>query len=180
MMNLNRAAVRIASIAACQTWPLRHRVMWPHKSIDYVKVAEDDQGLHYGLFKLNDDGNSNRNDEESPVSVVSLFITTTTARKKTWDDHVSKDADDEYIFDEAQFRKFCTDTIHQGNGYGTMLLQYMFDSIQTEYPNVNRVWCNARKDKTKFYNMRFNMIETDETFVRGGIEYVIMETYLKQ
>ena len=174
-MNLNRAAVRIASIAACQTWPLRHRVMWPSKSIDYVKVEEDDHGLHYGLFK--DGSSSNRNNDDNPISVVSLFITpptTTTTRKKMEDD----DASD--VYDEAQFRKFCTDTSYQGNGYGTLLLKYMFDTIQTEYPNVNRVWCNARKDKTKFYNKRFGMVETDETFVRGDIEYVIMETYMKK
>ena len=168
-MNLNRGVVRIASIAASQTWPLRHRIMWPHKSIEYVKVAEDDHGLHYGLFR---DDSTNDDRGNHPISVVSLFITPSSKNNNEDDDAAAED--------EAQFRKFCTETSYQGNGYGTMLLQHMFDTIETEYPTVNRVWCNARKDKTKFYNQRFDMIETPETFVRGGIEYVIMETYLKK
>ncbi|WP_307321400.1 GNAT family N-acetyltransferase [Evansella vedderi] len=44
-------------------WELRHIVMWPDKDLEYVKLADDDQGIHYGLFK-----------NKVPVSVISLFI----------------------------------------------------------------------------------------------------------
>ena len=50
-------------IDASETWDLRHRVMWPEKSIDYVKLEEDKNGTHFGLFKGN-----------QLMSVVSLFI----------------------------------------------------------------------------------------------------------
>ena len=157
--------IRIASIAAHQTWSLRHRIMWPHKSIDYVKVPEDENGLHYGLYKDN-----------NIVSVVSLFITTPCSDRSSNNDSIA----------EAQFRKFCTETSEQGNGYGSMLLQHMFDELrkqeyspQQENVVVDRVWCNARIDKTGFYK-KFNMKETNETFERGGQEYVIMETQLLQ
>lgn len=53
----------IAQISAATTWPLRHRVMWPDKPLDYIKLAEDNTGLHYGLFL-----------DEQLVSVISLFI----------------------------------------------------------------------------------------------------------
>jgi len=55
--------VIVKEIEAADTWDLRHRVMWPGKSIDYVKLDEDENGVHFGLF----------NDEQL-VSVVSLFI----------------------------------------------------------------------------------------------------------
>lgn len=37
--------------------------MWPNKDFDYIKLDEDDQGIHYGLFVA-----------EELVSVVSVFI----------------------------------------------------------------------------------------------------------
>jgi predicted GNAT family N-acyltransferase len=54
----------IKEIDASETWDLRHRVMWPEKSIDYVKLEEDKNGTHFGLFKDN-----------QLISVVSLFVT---------------------------------------------------------------------------------------------------------
>ena len=44
-------------------WELRHQVMWPDKPFDYIKLEDDDLGIHYGLFK-----------GSSLISVISLFI----------------------------------------------------------------------------------------------------------
>ncbi|MNO12372.1 N-acetylglutamate synthase [compost metagenome] len=44
-------------------WQLRHEVMWPDRELDYVKLEDDDHGMHYGLFG-----------EEQLISVISLFI----------------------------------------------------------------------------------------------------------
>ena len=76
---------------------------------------------------------------------------------------------------EAQFRKFATLQKYQGKGYGTQLLGFVFD--QTIDYQVNMIWCNARADKTYFYQ-KFGMRETDNTFVKGGIDYVIMEKWI--
>ncbi len=43
--------------------------MWPEKSFDFIKLPDDDKGLHYGLFI-----------EERLISVVSLFIEARTAQ----------------------------------------------------------------------------------------------------
>ena len=43
--------------------------------------------------------------------------------------------------------------------------------------NIQSIWCNARSDKTTFYK-KFGMLETDKTFNKGGIDYVIMEKLL--
>jgi len=53
----------IKSITAEQTWPLRQSVMYPDFTIEQVKLADDAQGQHFGLFL----------DDELTV-VVSLFI----------------------------------------------------------------------------------------------------------
>lgn len=52
----------IAQISANETWPLRQKVMWPDKPIDYVKIPGDEQAAHYGLLVKN-----------RLVSIISLF-----------------------------------------------------------------------------------------------------------
>lgn len=72
----------------------------------------------------------------------------------------------------AQFRKLATRGSHQGNGYGSLLVNYLID-YATKH-EANKVWCNARSDKTDFYE-RLGLNVTDQTFHKGGIDYVIME-----
>ena len=45
------------------TWPLRQVVMYPNWSIEEVKLADDFEGIHFGLF-----------DKKALISVVSTFI----------------------------------------------------------------------------------------------------------
>lgn len=54
--------MEIKVITPEETLDIRQKVMWPDKSIDFVKVPEDQEGTHYGLF-LND----------RLISVISLF-----------------------------------------------------------------------------------------------------------
>lgn len=55
--------MEIKEIEASETWPLRHKVMWPNKPLDFVVLPNDEEGLHFGLFE-----------KEMLVSVISLFI----------------------------------------------------------------------------------------------------------
>lgn len=32
------------------TWELRHRVMWPDRDIEYIKLPDDPIGFHFGIF----------------------------------------------------------------------------------------------------------------------------------
>ncbi len=121
------------------TWNIRHEVMWPGQVIDYVKLPNDKNGSHFGLF-VND----------KLVSIVSAFISG----------------------EEAQFRKFATVKEEQGKGYGSKLLTYLMKELTTD--RIERIWCNARVDKTGFYE-RFGMKKTDRSFSKGGIDYIIME-----
>ncbi|MEO0580875.1 MAG: GNAT family N-acetyltransferase [Bacteroidota bacterium] len=56
-------SIIIQQIAYTDTWPIRHRVMWPEKPMDYIQLAQDPKGWHYGLFV-----------ETRLVSVISLFF----------------------------------------------------------------------------------------------------------
>ena len=40
--------------------------------------------------------------------------------------------------------------------------------------NIRKIWCTARVEKSKFYK-KFGINITNETFMKDGIEYVIME-----
>ncbi|CAD5257372.1 MULTISPECIES: GNAT family N-acetyltransferase [unclassified Imperialibacter] len=131
--------MEIRKIKAEDTWPVRHRVMWPNQPFDFVKVDEDHEGIHYGLFV-----------DDELVSIVSLFL---------------KDG-------KAQFRKFATEVQHQGKGYGTILLNYLLKEIEGH--RVSSVWCNARTEKAAYYE-RFGLHKTNATYMKGGIEFVVME-----
>lgn len=135
--------MEIKAIPAQLTWEVRHKAMWPNKPISYIKIENDAEGQHFGLYL-----------ENKLVSVISIFIIDT----------------------EAQFRKFATVPQYQGNGYGSRLLSYIFKEISEL--GIKRLWCNARLDKTSFYE-RFGMAPTQTTFERGNISYVIMESYLQ-
>lgn len=131
--------IEIQEIHYKETWDIRHKVMWPNQSIDYVKLSKDPTGLHLGLLV-----------KGKIVSIISVFITGK----------------------EAQFRKFATLTEEQGNGYGSKLLEYLMNKLAQM--QIMRVWCNARTDKTYFYE-RFGLTQTNEHFTKGGINYIIME-----
>lgn len=53
----------IKQIRSNQTLQIRHQVMWPNKPIDYVKLPNDKNARHFGLF-IN----------EELTSIISLFV----------------------------------------------------------------------------------------------------------
>jgi len=130
---------KIIEITAEQTIPIRHKVMWPNQPLEFVKLPEDDKGLHYGLYV-----------DDQLTSIISLFINGK----------------------EAQFRKFATLESHQGKGYGSILLNEIMQIAATE--SLTKIWCNARQSKTNYYT-KFGMKVTNKTYVKGGIDFVIME-----
>lgn len=63
MKNLEKMEHKILEIPVNKVLEIRHTVMWPTKSIDYVRLSNDEEGRHFGLF-INGE----------LVSVISLFI----------------------------------------------------------------------------------------------------------
>ncbi len=91
---------------------------------------------------------------EKMTAIISLFITN----------------------NEAQFRKFATLNEFQGLGYGTKLLHSIIELLKEE--GVKKLWCNARVEKTKFYE-KFNFKTTNKVYEKGGIEFVSVEREFK-
>lgn len=56
-------SIEIREINPEDTLDLRHRVMWPDHPMDFIKLPEDPDGIHFGLFK-----------NDQLISIVSLFI----------------------------------------------------------------------------------------------------------
>lgn len=54
---------QIKQISVLEVLPIRQKVMWPHKPIEYVKLPNDEIGEHFGLFL-----------EDKLISIISLFI----------------------------------------------------------------------------------------------------------
>lgn len=134
--------ITIAKVDKEKAWELRHKVMWPDKAFDHIKLEDDDLGIHFGLFK-----------ESILISIVSLFMNN----------------------EGAQFRKFATLQQEQGNGYGSVLLNYVIEEAKNR--GVKRIWCNARENKVNFYK-KFGLEESNYKFTKGGKSYVIMEKHL--
>lgn len=73
---------------------------------------------------------------------------------------------------DAQFRKFATLKKFQGYGYGTLLLKRILQICKEE--GIQKLWCNARIDKSEFY-LNFGLNPTTNTYTKGGIEFVVLE-----
>lgn len=91
--------------------------------------------------------------DDIPVSVLSLF---------------EKD-------NELQFRKFATLVEYQQKGLGSQLLEYVIEYAKQH--SYSKLWCNARQKVNGFYK-RFGFVETDRTYVRFGLHFVVMELEL--
>ena len=78
---------------------------------------------------------------------------------------------------KVQLRKFATSKNYQGKGYGTEMMNYIVNLATKQ--GKNTIWCNVRLTAINFYK-KFNFQETDETFTRKGIDYVIMEKQLNK
>lgn len=67
---------RICPVSAPDTYPLRHAVLWPDKPPEYVQLADDAHGHHYGTYL-----------DDELVAVISLFVHGTQARFRKFATH---------------------------------------------------------------------------------------------
>ncbi|KAK8092014.1 hypothetical protein PG997_002375 [Apiospora hydei] len=175
--NTGLPSFTIRAITPSETHNLRHRVLWPHKPLEYVQLEEDDQGHHFGVF-LEDASpllppnlqhlqqptqEGEEKDKSSvptePVSIISMFFAGDEANPKK----------------VARFRKFATDPQWQGRGVGSALLRYAIVFAVTE--GAESVWCDARTSALGFYQ-RFGMDREGEEFLKGEVPYFKMSRTL--
>lgn len=115
--------------------------MYPDKPFDFVKLPNDFDGLHFGLYR-----------DHQLTGVVSLFQES----------------------DSYQFRKLAVLPEWQRLGYGSALLNYVTDFCKIQV--AEKLWCNARVDAKAFY-AKFGFAETEISFTKNGIDFVVMEKY---
>ncbi|KAI0352553.1 GCN5-related N-acetyltransferase [Trametes cingulata] len=149
------ADIEIRQIAAEDTVPLRHSVLWPDQPVSYVLLPEDSSGLHYGAFLPT---------SSNPVAVISVFRDPLPGSLG-----VSAPFEPERT---ARFRKFACDPAHQGRGIGTLLLMHVFEIAKTEM-GCSVIWCDARVSAAGWYERR-GMRKYGEVFYKGDIEYIKM------
>lgn len=73
--------------------------------------------------------------------------------------------------EQAQFRKFATDTTCQGKGYGSQLLAFLIKTAKDL--GIKELTCDARVTAIGFYE-RFGMKVDSEIFQKSGKDYVRM------
>ncbi|MBB6003407.1 GNAT family N-acetyltransferase [Arcicella rosea] len=78
--------------------------------------------------------------------------------------------------DNAQFRKFATQVIHQGKGHGSALLNFLIHECEKQH--IKTLWCNARITAYPFYQ-KFGFEIVSDTWTKDGIEFVKMSKTLK-
>jgi len=161
MASVQASLINITPITVEQTILLRHKVLWPEKPIDYVRLPEDDLGYHFGALL---------GDQEHPAAIISLFKESIPFDGPT----SSQDPDTAKATPQAaRFRKFACDPVHQGQGIGTTLLKHVFKVASAELGR-DVVWCDARLSTAEWYERR-GMEKFGAHFWKGDVEYVRMK-----
>ncbi|KAG2361960.1 acyl-CoA N-acyltransferase [Suillus spraguei] len=154
--------LRITPIDVNATLELRQSVLWPSLSIADVRLAEDDNGLHFGAFVPQ---------REKPIAVISLFDEPLPGHYLVIcgnDSHSQRKS--------ARFRKFACDLMHQNQGVGTQLLQHAAEAARSTL-GASTIWCDARTSSSAWYKKR-GMIEFGDTFFKGDVKYIRMKMSL--
>ncbi|KAF2069708.1 hypothetical protein CYY_008975 [Polysphondylium violaceum] len=76
---------------------------------------------------------------------------------------------------ELQFRKLATKLEYQSKGFASILMVWLIEYSKEK--NINRIWCNSRKSASQFYK-KFGYVETNQTYTKNDIEFIIMEKLL--
>lgn len=135
---------KIVEIKSEETLNIRHKVMWPDRSIDYVRVPNDDKGRHFGLF-IND----------KMISVISLFIANKEAQFRkfaTLSDYQGKGFGTillnrimSIVEDENIYKIWCNARVDKSNYYarlGMVLTNNKFTKGGIDYVIMEKTFAN--------------------------------------
>ena len=138
----------ITEIAAVETFPVRHPVLRPGKSLNTCHFVGDDlkTTIHFGLFE-----------DSRLVGVISIFNSKT------------------YLIEnnsQCQIRGMAVLAECQSKGYGTALMKYAENfAKQNDYKTV---WFNARETAIAFYEgLGYKILGNPFTIADVGIHYLM-------
>ena len=158
------SGVQIFSIAAEDTYNLRHEVLWPNASLQAVQLAVDFVSIHLGAFAHQQEDYSQR---RTPIGVITIHVS------KSEDESASAEPSSERL--EAQFRKLAVAPEWQGRGIGSKLVEQA--GVVASDAGAQSLWCDARTSALAFYE-RLGMQTEGSSFMRKGVEYVKMRRAL--
>jgi GNAT superfamily N-acetyltransferase len=157
----NTHGVHILHITAEDTYPLRHQVLWPHKSLSAVHLPSDSISIHLGAFA---DEEISSSAKHSPIGVITICLSKRENKLPLPTEEL-----------EAQFRKFAVAPEWQGQGVGSKLLEHA--AAVARDAGARTMWCDARTSALPFYQ-RFGMQTEGSSFMRKEVEYVKMRRVL--
>ena len=156
--------VQLVSIAAEDTYKLRHEVLWPHASPLDVQLATDSASIHLGAYEQR---KTNSTAKRNPIGVITIHIS------RTDNESTSEEPSSGVL--EAQFRKLAVASEWQGRGIGSKLVEQA--GVVATDACASSLWCDARTSALSFYE-RFGMQTEGSSFMRKGVEYVKMRKAL--
>jgi ribosomal protein S18 acetylase RimI-like enzyme len=162
----NTHGVNILPITAEDTYPLRHQVLWPHKSLSAVHLPSDSSSIHLGAYAGEARDSSAK---RSPIGVITICV----SKRENLTTGSELDLPTEEL--EAQFRKFAVAPEWQGRGVGSKLLEHA--AVVARDAGARTMWCDARTSALSFYQ-RFGMQTESSPFMRKEVEYVKMRRIL--
>jgi GNAT superfamily N-acetyltransferase len=150
-------------------------VLYPNGPDSKIHIPNDEDGTHLGAWiQLGGDTTSSAESTQSEssrrelVTVISLF-------QESLPSHLIHLL---YSYDSMKslrFRKFACLETHQGRGFGTRVLEHIFELARGS-PKLGPgsvVWCDARLSTQGWY-LRRGMKMIGDVFFKGDIEYIVM------
>ena len=134
--------MRIQFIKARDTWPLRHRVLRPHQTLDDCDYPNDRNPDSFHLGAMED---------QALIGIASFY------REKN-------PALDDWI--QWRLRGMAVEEMFRGNGVGTRMIAFAVDELRMKRGDV--LWCQARETAREFYlNLGFSI--QGQPFIIDGI-----------
>jgi GNAT superfamily N-acetyltransferase len=134
--------MRIQFIKAMETWPLRHKVLRPHGTLEDCDFPNDrnPESFHLAAF------------EGERIVCVASFYREDSPGSKGWKQY--------------RLRGMATDPELRGQGVGSLLLRFAMDHLQALKADL--LWCNARENALPFY-MKLGFTVHGDAFEIPGI-----------
>ncbi|MFZ1688729.1 MAG: GNAT family N-acetyltransferase [Flavobacteriales bacterium] len=140
--------MRIAFIKANECWPLRHKVLRPHQSIEDCDYPNDrnPDSFHLGAF------------EGGRLVGIGSFYR---EKQETLVGHI-----------QWRLRGMAIDPDFRGTGVGRQLLRFGMDELKSKRADI--LWCQARESAEGFYAKLGFAIKGEPFTLEGiGVHYIM-------
>ena len=169
--------VEIHQLTLPETYTIRRAVLYPNGPEAKIHVPNDEQGIHLGAWIHQQDGGPDTSSIPSAVPGISRkeLVVTISLFRESLPSHLTRLLPTYDSKKSFRFRKFACLESYQGRGFGTKVLEHVFEIARRdpEFGPGSVVWCDARRSTQGWY-LRRGMKTIGEVFFKGDIEYIVM------